>query len=240
VGIIVTKEFFAEGVLMVITYLGRVAVFCSIWTVCLGMSVDEKKVAATTLPAKGGVVEAVKTVEQFCRIISEQFGGPDVLCNANDKLAEDIKQYLVENKSVEFVRVGSVKDHAGRSPLAMAAQYGQLCLMQAFLWAGGEVNEPDNCGRTPLHRAVMITWDQSLDVMLVLKFLIKNGADPCLKTDKGQTPAQLAHDSGLTKAEAYLMEEAKRCEQAHEEASALVERLLADAESDESDVDAQS
>jgi len=235
---------------MVVTYLGRVAVFCGVWTACLGMSVVEK----TVLPAKGGDTEIVKSVEQFCRIVSDQFGGPEVLCNANDKLAKEIKQYIEDNKSVAFVRGGSVKDHAGRSPLAMAVQYGQLCLIQAFLLVGGNVDETDNCGRTPLHRAVMITWDQSLDVMPILEFLIKNNANPCLLCDagsngeEGKTPAQLARYNGFEKAARYLEQQEKVYKQAHEKVAeaddaalaALEERLLEGMASEESDNDDKS
>ena len=137
---------------MVITYFGRIMVLCGLCTVALGMGVDEKKGAAVTEVTLSGDVENSNSVEQFCRLLTERFGGFDVLGNSNEKRAQEIAKYIADIGCTTFVTTRELHDQSGRLPLTMAVQYGRLCLMQAFILAGANVNEVDNCRRTSLHR----------------------------------------------------------------------------------------
>ena len=88
----------------------------------------------------------------------------------------------------------------------------------------------------------MVTWDQALDVLPILEFLIKYGANPCLTNKSGQTPAQLACCNHFEKAAVYLKEQEKFYKEAHKkeieearEIAALNERLLEGSDDSDSD-----
>jgi RNA polymerase sigma factor (sigma-70 family) len=72
---------------------------------------------------------------------------------------------------------------------SVAAQLGQIGLLEAMLVDGIDVNEPDVMGRTLLHWAVE---NGHLDAV---GLLIKNGADPDVRDHEGRSPRSIAQGS---------------------------------------------
>jgi ankyrin repeat protein len=72
----------------------------------------------------------------------------------------------------------------------MAAQLGQLCLLEAMLVDGIDVNQTDHRGRTFLH------WAVENDHAEAIELLLRNGADPAKEDQRGMTPRDLALEGG--------------------------------------------
>lgn len=83
------------------------------------------------------------------------------------------------------------KGENGETPLMRAAFYSDLVVTRTFLEAGADVNARDNAGWTPLHCAVADLHCTQDVIMLLLKF----GADPTVKNNKGE----LAMDYATTR-----------------------------------------
>ena len=71
-----------------------------------------------------------------------------------------------------------------------AASLGQLCLIEAMLADGVDVNEPDAKGRTLLH------WAASNGHIDAVQLLLRCGADVTQKDTNGRTPGDSAKERG--------------------------------------------
>jgi len=77
------------------------------------------------------------------------------------------------------------KNIEGQTPLHLAAN---AAVADLLIKAGAQVNEPDNCGWTPLHHAA---YNGTAELVA---FLIRNSADLTALANEGQRPQDLAAD----------------------------------------------
>lgn len=95
---------------------------------------------------------------------------------------------------VEDPRLLHAKNGAGRTLLHVAAESGQVRVMDLLLQKGATLEQRDNQGWTPLHRAVMEKKPASA------RFLLEKGADPLMKDGNGFSVllhATIARDAAI-------------------------------------------
>lgn len=92
----------------------------------------------------------------------------------------------------------------GITALHRCAEGGTLELMQRLVLEGGlDINEPDDCGDTPLHYAA------SKNAVAECNWLVEHGADINAANDKGDTPIhQAARTLSITAMTALLEKKA--------------------------------
>ncbi|MDQ7824318.1 MAG: ankyrin repeat domain-containing protein [Candidatus Eremiobacteraeota bacterium] len=98
---------------------------------------------------------------------------------------EAVSEFL--NRSIP-VNIG---DREGRTPLHIAAWYGQLAIAELLLSRGAALNKSDREGKTPLH---MAAWYGHPDTAALL---IEKGAKVNAEDSSGWTPLRLAAQNGL-------------------------------------------
>lgn len=82
------------------------------------------------------------------------------------------------------------------TPLHRACQNDSVEIVEMLLDAGAIIDYQDDCGRTPLHFAVMHAFStRDFDI---IRLLLKRGANTSIKNDLGDTPAGLALREGDT------------------------------------------
>jgi RNA polymerase sigma factor (sigma-70 family) len=86
---------------------------------------------------------------------------------------------------------------------AIAAQMGQVSLLEAMLVDGIDVNEPDVMGRTLLH------WAVENGHLEMIELLLRNGADQDMRDHEGRSPRQMAEAAEAGAAMLRLMNEAR-------------------------------
>jgi RNA polymerase sigma factor (sigma-70 family) len=84
---------------------------------------------------------------------------------------------------------------------SVAAQLGQIGLLEAMLVDGVDVNEPDVMGRTLLHWAVENGHPDAVEL------LMRNGADPDLRDREGRSPRSIAEAAEAGREMLRLMDE---------------------------------
>ncbi|MEJ2368190.1 MAG: ankyrin repeat domain-containing protein [Acidobacteriota bacterium] len=87
----------------------------------------------------------------------------------------------------------AARDHWGQTPLALTASYGNVKGAAILLAAGARIDALNADGETPLYEAVSAKKPSRA----VVDLLLKHGADPAIKNNKGQSPLQLARRKGL-------------------------------------------
>lgn len=142
---------------------------------------------------------------------------PLVIAIANDSL--NVAEYLIQQRGLDL----DATNANGENALMMAALKGQLSTAQALLKRGAQVNKP---GWTPLHYAASspapesekmarllldnyayidaASPNQTTPLMMaarygsgtVVELLLKEGADPALKNDKGMSAVDFARSVG--------------------------------------------
>lgn len=142
---------------------------------------------------------------------------PLVIAIANDSLK--VADYLIQQRGLDL----DATNANGENALMMAALKGQLSTAQALLKRGAQVNKP---GWTPLHYAASspapesekmarlllenyayidaASPNQTTPLMMaarygsgqVVELLLKEGADPALKNDKGMSAVDFARSVG--------------------------------------------
>ena len=117
----------------------------------------------------------------------------------------------------------NIRDNEGFTPLHiaalkgnsyLAAQFGQIEIVKCLIEHDSNLNEQDNMGDTPLHRAMVLkkrnfsSWKKTIEKKLndlkeskrtylkdndeVVKHLIENGANVNVQNNQGYTPLYLA------------------------------------------------
>ncbi len=114
---------------------------------------------------------------------------------------------LEEKTDPEVVRVllergadVNAKDRDGWTALHFAARDQKKTIVPLLLAAGAEVDPVESFGNTPLWRAVMSVQGDPT----VIAHLVAHGADPDRKNKRGNSPLDVARDSGLTEVVALL------------------------------------
>ena len=92
----------------------------------------------------------------------------------------------------------NLKDKKGNAPLHIAAMMGGPRVVETLLDAGVKINEPGPEGFTPL---ILAAWADEVDS---LKLLLRKGADPDLRDDKGKTALDWAIDQESKRSEKIL------------------------------------
>ena len=94
------------------------------------------------------------------------------------------------------------QDNGAGAPVHFATTYKQLDMLHHLLNNGAEVNQRDEKGYTPLHRAAYLAhYDGYLEIY---EYLLSRGADPSLKTEDydpylnpgRKTPVEVATEDG--------------------------------------------
>lgn len=112
---------------------------------------------------------------------------------------------LVQRGDLEALKSSSVarelesRDLFGRTPLSLAAIFGQLPIVSYLLGLGANPNAGDTRGFTPLHYAVGHEWPE------VMNELCEHGADVNAATRRGLTPLHIASSSGAIETVKFLM-----------------------------------
>ena len=110
------------------------------------------------------------------------------------KLSEEITQILIKAGA----DVNAV-DKNGRTPIRMAARYGNVAMVSVLIKAGADVNAADKNGRTPIRMATGYGYK------VVVSMLIKAGADVNAADRYGSTPLHLAAEKGHKKVALLLV-----------------------------------
>ena len=98
----------------------------------------------------------------------------------------------------------------GRTPLIMAADYGQAKIVEYFLQKGAKINEQDNHGITPLLAAIFEGHTECVRLLLdkvrrhsprqlFLTFLFSQGCDVTGKTPDGRSYVEVAEKEDIKK-----------------------------------------
>ncbi|KAF4677836.1 hypothetical protein FOL47_009748 [Perkinsus chesapeaki] len=77
-------------------------------------------------------------------------------------------------------------DQVGCSPVHWAAYKGYVSILRYLDYFGLPLDEQDNQGMTPLHRAALQQWPEACD------FLIGKGCNPLAKNNNDETPLDIA------------------------------------------------
>jgi len=124
--------------------------------------------------------------------------------NIQDQLSEAIDNENLEHVE-ELLKKGADAnklDRLNQTPLMVAAVCNSMEIIQLLLTHGAKVNEKGHEGNTPLHCAVDISIDGTIqsgggpgdEPTDIIIFLIENGADLHAKNIHGKTPVDWAHD----------------------------------------------
>jgi ankyrin repeat protein len=196
---------------------------------------DENGMTPLYLAAEKGHLEIVKLllrVQQGSSIggIAEfdSKASEETIKNMAESLIESVLQLKLKNKYI------NTSDEEGNTPLHLAAEKGELGLVNLFLKHGragmytqnyngqlplhlaaqeghtaivallGSVYAIDNNGQTPLHLAAQRGH------LEVAKLLIKRGAQLNVQDNKHKTPLQLAILNNHTELEKFLLEKSKK------------------------------
>ncbi|HMB03109.1 MAG TPA: ankyrin repeat domain-containing protein [Isosphaeraceae bacterium] len=81
-----------------------------------------------------------------------------------------------------------MRDEHGKTPLHVAAGFGDVARMRLFLDKGAEIDARDAYGRTPLHHTTM---DCRLEEAM---FLVGRGADVSIRDHRNLTPLEHARE----------------------------------------------
>ena len=94
----------------------------------------------------------------------------------------------------------NAKDALDRTPLHMAAFYGQTKIIDLLVANGAEIDARDHTGMTPLHAAAISGGRQSVQLLL------DRQADIQAKNGEGQTALHLAAATGQPKLTKFLID----------------------------------
>lgn len=105
-----------------------------------------------------------------------------VLANALSAMALDInpKDFTVHTQNL-----------MGETALQYAVAWGDIRAIRLLVKAGAEVDNIGEMNCTPLYHAVMFGWSD------VVEYLLKQGANPNIRSDFGDTPLELARSKGM-------------------------------------------
>ncbi|GAB1312345.1 Heterokaryon incompatibility domain-containing protein [Madurella fahalii] len=119
----------------------------------------------------------------------------DMICRKRGLIFTSQKGYTAMAKALLNKRADAmVKDSEGLTPLHWAAKRGDYAMVELLVRSQGPgktLDIPDNQRRTPLCLAVLN------DRAAVVRLLIKNGAGPNTRDDKGQTVLHIAAEKGF-------------------------------------------
>lgn len=87
-------------------------------------------------------------------------------------------------------------DKGYSTALAFAAQRGQLAALEFLISRQANVNSKSANGSTPLHFVCGVS-DPSDNHLIIIKRLLKAGANPLLTNNEGKTPLQMATDDKI-------------------------------------------
>eukprot|EP01025_Chloroclados_australasicus_P047430 TRINITY_DN5308_c1_g1_i2.p2 TRINITY_DN5308_c1_g1~~TRINITY_DN5308_c1_g1_i2.p2 ORF type:complete len:531 (+),score=73.37 TRINITY_DN5308_c1_g1_i2:121-1713(+) len=73
------------------------------------------------------------------------------------------------------------QDNGAGAPIHFAVTYKQLDMIHHLLNNGAEINQRDNKGFTPLHRAAYLAHYEGY--LEIYEYLLSRGADPCIRTE---------------------------------------------------------
>lgn len=96
-----------------------------------------------------------------------------------------VRELLAQGAHAEQVGV------YGKTPLCVAAEYGNLAVVKELLARGANINAASNSGSTPLHYA-LFGIKNSTPHAQVVRYLLNNGAHRCTKTNDNRTPLRIA------------------------------------------------
>jgi len=109
----------------------------------------------------------------------------------NNKMT-DIKKLIHEGVDI------SERDCFGRTPLHIAANHGNIQLIEFLVNLGANLNAIDNGGNTPLLQ--IDCFDNT-----VVKILLEYGANPNIENADGRTVLDLAYESNATDSAELLL-----------------------------------
>ena len=129
----------------------------------------------------------------------------------NAIIEDDLYQVysIINSGGVNFNAI----DEHGMTPLMHAVESENIRLIELFITLGSNVNKAGHEGFTALHHAVDISIDgtiqnggkQGEEPLSIIKLLIDNGADLSKKTEKGETPLDIANTYNAHKVMEFLI-----------------------------------
>lgn len=117
---------------------------------------------------------------------AKDFSGRTPLHTAIAADARGAFEILINNRATSL----NAKSNDGNTPLILAVRNCSDSMMAELLTAGADINAVDNCQRTALHWAAMVSNIKAL------KALIEHGANKDAQDEKEQTPLFLAAREG--------------------------------------------
>ncbi len=104
--------------------------------------------------------------------------------------SDDVKRFLLDNKDVDLITWSSLR--AGDSLLMIAVIYGDVDIIESLISAGvNNVNHKNIFGETALIFAV------ASEKYPIVGVLLKAGADPNIKNNKGKTALDIAKSQAM-------------------------------------------
>lgn len=103
-------------------------------------------------------------------------------------------------------------DSNGKTPLIQAVECENIRVIEMFLDHGAQINHSDRHGFSPLHLAVDISIDGTIqsgsclgdEPTDIIELLISRGASLSVRTEDGETPIDIAIQYGSKKIEGLL------------------------------------
>ena len=169
----------------------------------------DESITCTKILLEGGADVDLIDANGMTALILAAYGGHTSTVNllisykANlDKLDQNgisALSYAINRQHLEIIEAlleaganPNLRDSSGYTPLhttVFSAYRPSVLIAETIIGHGGDVNATDNDGQTPLHAAVSDGHHIKL-----IKFLLSNGADPCIIDQDGRKAIDLAKD----------------------------------------------
>jgi hypothetical protein len=130
------------------------------------------------------------TPREACSLLLEAGADPSSSLHLATAAGTWLVSYLLRYKPI--LNHYHLVDDTLQTPLTFAVSKGRVSIVSLLLDAGADCNVPDSSGYTALHYAATTQNQKILDILLI------NNASIAARNNKGESPLDLALQSGIT------------------------------------------